>query len=729
MRKTGNVILTAAFALTTITATAGAYDYLVDSITSDGIGVIDTGYRYRRSAAPQTKRLEVRFYNNHNGKTPDSTSKNFALLGFYGDSNTRQFYIRCDDGTWKVISATSQSSSSGSWGTVTLSLDFFGQISWTSSINGTHPLSGSATPTPSGDAKQTLYLAGINSVYTTPAPWCPGYFQYHYCRIYETNDGGATETLAHEYLPCCAEGRAAMYDRVTGDILFPTTDGFTIPAIDITVAAGKSMKIGPANMNPLSITLAADSGLVFDGTHVLDPVAAVGLPAAGKIRIGISAARDGQTLIRNLPANWELDRFELVDVPADAANYNDFALIADEDRLKLSVTAKPALPQALADGTGFIDTGYRYRCSAAPKTKRINLRYYNNRNGKADGITGNACGLIGYYGKKSNGDCSYLRFNNSGWQLGNTGAAVSSSDGNFGNCETDIDYFGNVFWTNSIYGVYALSGTAIAAPTTDANVTYSFFDVRNEWLDEGTTWCPGAFKLYRCRIYETLDDGVSEYLAHDFVPCSTNGVAAIFDFVTGETRLPTGNQSPFTLSDLRWRLTEDGVASFCTNLTPIVCSAADADGYLVTSDLSGEILTRCTDAATPYPMPEQPVSLQSTRDLAIDDDGGILIENTTFVNHLTIGENVLIGFNDGGMLILSGSVTLPTDGSVDLRKDDLSRSGDFTLMRGLERALDLTRLNFINPDESRFACTLSQVGDELRLQVEKLRQGSVYFVW
>lgn len=196
------------------------------SLTSDGRGYVDTGYRYHRSDSPKTKRIVLKLYNSTNGYKQDVTGTTCDFFGVFGKDSQQHSYFRFQRGSARFTmyggGDANVSSTAPCYGDAEISLDYFSKPSVVGSsvINGQMMFSGDSLAAPTADATETYYLFGNHNYSLTDQAWNPSHYQLQEFQIYETGDDGVTETLAHDFVPCCAEGRPALYDKITTDVKF-----------------------------------------------------------------------------------------------------------------------------------------------------------------------------------------------------------------------------------------------------------------------------------------------------------------------------------------------------------------------------------------------------------------------------------------------------------------------------------------------------------------------------
>ena len=723
--------------LAAIRTDAAEYDYLVSTLTSDGCGYVDTGYRYHRSEGLKTKRIVLKLFNSSNGYKDGVTGATCDWFGVFGNGNQRHSYFRFQSGSRKFVmyggGDANVSSTSSCYGDAEISLDYFStpSVVCSSSINGLMTFSGESLAAPTEDATETFYLFGNHNYSLTDQAWNPSYYQLKEFMIYETDDNGETETLAHDFVPCCAEGRPALYDRITGDIRFPSTRDFVIPSTDVTVFDGRTMKVAEGNCTPKTLTLEGGATLVLSGLYSIRPTnAPVMLPESGvvTIRMAFEGMASGCVLIENLPDGWDVSKFNLEPLSADLLKNNVFTLSKDGDRLVLRCVAKPHPPvfgTLLSDGKGYIDTGYRYRRSSNPKTKRLTLKFYNQHNGARDGVTGDDRDFFGVYGANAQ-KRSYLRFRNgsSRWVVyGGGDISVYSSGECYGTAAISIDYFSNpsVFGASSISGEMTFSGESLAAPTEDATETFYLFGNHNYSLED-KVWRPSCFELNAFQIHETSDEGETETLVHDFVPARDGvGRLGIFDCVTGDMRYPIGvgteTGDGFVFRNEKWRLRYNGCLSYHPANEALTLASTRADGYLIVDD-GTQIFDVVGNGSTyELTMPDKAVSFYWTEDLSVADGEVMSVCGTEAVRNLTLSAGSEIAISADSELLVTGDVILPAAGTVSVSVAGVDKSGDYVIMRGLTGTIDVSKFTVGTVGEKRYSATFEQVGSTLVVHV------------
>lgn len=718
---------------------AAEYDYLVSGLTSDGRGYVDTGYRYHCSDGQKTKRIVLKLFNSSNGYKKDVTGTTCDWFGVFGNGNQRHSYFRFryDSGKFFMYGGgdANVSSSSSCYGEAEISLDYFStpSVACSSSISGQMTFSGESLAAPTADATETYYLFGNHNYSLADRAWNPSCYQLKEFLIYETDDDGVTETLAHDFVPCCAEGRPALYDRITTDVKFPSTRDFVIPATNVTVSAGMTMKIAEGNCAPKTLTLEGGSTLVLSGLYSIRPTEApVTLPESGEvtIRMSFEGMASGCVLIENLPDGWDVSKFNLEPLAADLLKNNDFTLAKDDDRLMLRCVAK-ARPSVfgtlLSDGKGYIDTGYRYHRSSNPKTKRLTLKFYNQHNGARDGVTGDDRDFLGVYGNSVQ-KRSYLRFRNgsSRWVVYGGGEdSVYSSGQCYGTAEISLDYFSNpsVSGTSSIGGAMTFSGGSLAAPTEDATETFYLFGNHNYSLTE-QAWRPSYYELNAFQIYETNDEGETETLVHDFVPAKDGaGRPGIFDCVTGDMRYPIGEGTEagdgFVFRNEKWRLRCNGCQSYHQAGEVLALAATWADGYLLVDDDAMTVDVVGEGSTYELTMPAKAVSFYWAQDRSVANGEVMSVCGTEAVHNLALSAGSVIAISAGSELLVAGDVTLPASGKVRVTLPGGAGVGDYVVMRGLARTIDVSRFAAGTVGEEGYRVAFEQIGSTLVAHVDK----------
>ena len=195
---------------------------LADSLTSDGTGYVDLGYRYHMSSFPKTSRIVCELYDNSWGSGRDpgpvlSTSFPRTIFGYqdsgsgcmsvarYSGSNAQVYY-----GGW-----VNTSKSCGRLDTV-VSIDYVSNSAvWSYSEGSGKTLKFSGVTAPVKDATGSYYLFA-NNVHNGENLW-QGIFAFKNLRVYEKAESG-DENLARDYVPCINNGEYGVFDKVTHEI-------------------------------------------------------------------------------------------------------------------------------------------------------------------------------------------------------------------------------------------------------------------------------------------------------------------------------------------------------------------------------------------------------------------------------------------------------------------------------------------------------------------------------
>ena len=265
---------------------AAEYDYLVSTLTSDGCGYVDTGYRYHRSEGLKTKRIVLKLFNSSNGYKDGVTGATCDWFGVFGNGNQRHSYFRFQSGSRKFVmyggGDANVSSTSSCYGDAEISLDYFStpSVVCSSSINGLMTFSGESLAAPTEDATETFYLFGNHNYSLEDKVWRPSCFELNAIQIHETSDEGETETLVHDFVPARdGVGRLGIFDCVTGDMRYPigvgteTGDGFVFRNEKWRLRYNGCLSYHPANeVLTLASTRADGYLIVDDGTQIFDVV-------------------------------------------------------------------------------------------------------------------------------------------------------------------------------------------------------------------------------------------------------------------------------------------------------------------------------------------------------------------------------------------------------------------------------------------------------------------------
>ena len=341
------MLMTAGVVAMVASAFAETPDFIADRIASDGVGYIDTGYANRRNGYPRTSRIAVSFSTSTAGKGtapgPVVEGTERTIFGYEYDSTDKMLFRYGGDKAQVWYPESGQNWGTGVKGDMTITLN---------------EESGTATWSPAGD-KTGISIPTVNSTYTyylfahhkkasgVSVAQDFAVFDLKSMAVYEKESEGAAETLAHHFLPCFLNGKVGLFDEETGDVRYPTTDGFVISGYDIDLASGKSLIVNSYDAAPRTLKLAAGSALAFDGEATLSPSVVAELPEGGTVSIALTEARGKgrYVLIENLPADYELSSFVLSSVPAGNAG----VLSKSGSDLVLTLTSAGAgLPDAIA---------------------------------------------------------------------------------------------------------------------------------------------------------------------------------------------------------------------------------------------------------------------------------------------------------------------------------------------------------------------------------------------
>ena len=694
-------------------------DFLVEKIRSDGVGWIITDYFYKYTTSPRTSRVTLDFYDYSYGKGiapgPMTTNTAPAVFGFWEASKGKplsccRWYSSYKQQIWGE--GWQSFAANATQGDNTIEIDYVNRTArWHNQIVNSYATSETNSP----------YAYGIFTWNYNGTGGSPSVYDFRNFKIYETSDGGVTETLVRDFVPCCANGVAAIYDKVTGVVIYPTTTGFTIPMTNVTLAAGATLRISSGDYAPKSLALGEDCALMFDGAHTLSPETTVVLPAAGTITVSLEAntGLGRYTLIENLPSDYALSAFQLGTVPAGYTG----ALEKDGAKLMLVLADDGSryYPQAFgetltSDAHGHIDTEYRYKYTTPPRTSRVKIDFYTTTKAKGtegDGPYTAATRVI--FGFLQNGtSISYARITSPDDDPQMWGynydflkkGSVASGDNTI-----EFDYINSTARWNTV-------SAALATCVSDATLTYWIYD----WNAPGSGYspCPSVFDLKNFSVYETSDGGTTETLVRDFVPCVDKNRAAIYDRVTCEVKYPAASTNGFVCGSPMWRLRLNSETLFKTAGTPIAYVASEAtvpDGYLIVNELDDSVFARGSGSQVAFTMPSAALAVLWTRDGAVAADGTLPVASELRYNDLTLGAGATLAFGKDGLISVSGDLTLPAEGTVTVAYDGITGPGLYTLMRGLDENVDLTKFVGGTLVPQGYIATFARYGDKLVMRV------------
>ena len=207
------------------------------------------------------------------------------------------------------------------------------------------------------------------------------------------------------------------------------------------------------------------------------------------------------------------------------------AIAAATGSLALADTPDFIAEKLTSDGRGYIDTHYCYRRAAdtSPKTSKVVLDYYDtDRCGYNNPYTSKTSRRTYFSFWKSDGKgLSHVNYSGTTAQImGEDWKAVTPTPGS-GDASVTLNYAtGKGKWGGS--GEFSLP--AVSAWDMSETMSYYLF----AWNYDGVAQSFGVFDLKNFRIYESADNGATETLVRDFVPCYANGRAGVYDRKTGE---------------------------------------------------------------------------------------------------------------------------------------------------------------------------------------------------
>ena len=590
------VVVTALFAI----SASGAPDFFSDGLCSDGIGHIDTKYKLISTGAPRTSRIDVDYSTSDYGRGtapgPVAESTQPALFG-YTDSS-KKFIVRYSNATGQVWHDGGYSTVAGKLGDVSISVNYIdGTMDW-----GGTAVSGITVASPN----KSFYLFARNNTSAVDI----GVYCLRDMKIYETSDDGVTEMRVHWFRPCCVGGKAALYDADADMYLFPSTDGFTLSGYDIALAAGALQKVTEVCSAPRTLSLAAGSHLVFDGVNSMSPGSEVVLPESGCVGITLLNAlgKGRYTLMDNLPVGFDVSVFSVDAVPAGFAG----TLSKMGSSLVMTLTAiERDMPDVVADtlhgdAHGYIDTGYCDNTATYPKTARITFDFNTTdlARGTAPGpVSASAQPAVFGYLEASTRRL-FFRYDSAGGQWWHDGGYknISASDIS-GDISIDVDYLGKT----AAWG--STTGSITIADVASARSHYIF-----AYNKQGSANMVSVFDFRNMKIYET-DDGSTQTLMHDFVPCVKAGAPGVYDKVGGGIRYPILSTNGFTVAGMRWRLKVNGEVIFTNGTVSVECPATDdpPNVWLLVRDSDNVEIASGEGASAEFEMPSAAATLRWRR--------------------------------------------------------------------------------------------------------------------
>lgn len=721
------IVLLTALAGGWLTVSAETPDFFADKITSDGAGYIDTGYCYKRAAATESKTSKVvldcydvdRCGYSDSRVSRDSRRTYFSFWWNYNSGRIShvQYSGKVAGITghdWSSATGLSQTPASGDQ-SITLSYDT-GKGSW-GDCSFDMPQVGAY------DMKSALcyYLFARN--YNGKAS-AFGIYDLKNFRIYESADGGATETLVRDFVPAYVEGRVGVYDRKTGLFCPALTkgDGFILSGYDIDLAAGKTLLVTAACMSPRTLKLAAGSTLAFDGRATMTPATTVELPDSGTVAISLAktGGRGRYVLLDNLPADYDLARFSLGSLPAGTTG----TLAKDGTTLVLTLQAPGTpvkLPEAFcdyitSDHTNHIDVGYCFTYGTSVRTSRIQMDFETANCGRFPSESANDTywpAVFGYFeasGAKQS-RCNY-RYDES---VSCGERSVIWNDVEFENYNGPqrivVDY------VNAL-GIWNNEAKTINPPTTSSKLSYWISGV-NGLVSNPIGKHRSYMDIRHFQVWETNTDEKVEVLVRDLVPCVSAGRAALYDFVTGEIYAPTNPVNSYTCSTPAWRLTMGGDVGFYKAGTAVeLASPASATGYVLVNDRTGAVWRKGLGDAVSVVMPDFPLSVHWTAngDETVGAGQTLTVSGTTGYRTLTLAAGATLAFEANGCLMLSEGLVVPSSGTVAVRAAGITRPGTYVLAVGVTDSLDPDVFAF-EPSDYGMKGVIGRRGDRLVLSL------------
>lgn len=665
-----------------LAAQAEIPDFFGDRLVSDGIGFVDTGYMYvyheNDGVKTRTSKVEMSFYtlNYGHGEAPGPVTESSTRTIFgYNDS-----WLRYDGtGRWAQLAhATSiPSFQAPAVSNNQFILDYEGgKLTW-----GSVEL---VAPAKTADATRSYYAFAMN--HSTVAYRCPGVLELETLSFYE-RVGDAAETEVRRFRPCYKDGHPALYDEITQTIAYPTTDGFLLSGVDMTVAENARIVVNSNIVNLRTLSLASGAEFVFDKPVTLSPEGEVALPESGVVTVSLPQqhGRGRYVLIDNLPMDFTLDRFAVGQLPPACTG----TLSKEGASLVLTIASDGrAWPEALAeklssDGAGYVDLGYCYHMSSFPKTARIVCDFIGSNWGKgiAPGPTipetATFRTVFGYQ-ESYNQWVSVAWYNGGKGRIEYNGGCQADWNGNGVNM-VEIDYLKETATWSSNGGADLLKFSDVIAPSADTQLPYYLF--ANDHV--GSVQYPAIMTFANLRVYET-SDGVSETLAHDYVPCVNGGKYGVYDRIGYGIYPVQDDTNCFSAAGAAWRLSANGEVRFVTGTQEVTAADGTADGWLLVRDRDNAILVRGDGAATAFTMPEAGVTVVWAHDIAVETGATRQIAGAEYAADLSLGDGATLAFAPGGSLSLSGSLVLPASGTVGISHSGVDAAGVYDLIRGVD---------------------------------------------
>lgn len=703
-------------------------DFFVDEITSDGVGHVDPGYLYRSGGYPRTAKVQFEYsYWNFCRKMDDTTSSSAAIFGFWDSSKGGASGMRAHK-TGEIVlwhgSTSIQNKAitgAGKEGRALAELDYLGRkATWSK-----------------GSAAKTFdcELSPPSDVVTVPYRLCAlqntgsGYMGIHSFKVFEQMEENGAVELVRSYVPCCAEGRPALYDTVSRTVVFPSSDGFSIPSTNsVTVAADGKLHVTEHTANQNLYALANGAELVFDGSATLNPVAGIVLPQSGCVKVSLerSRGRGRYELIDGLPADYDLSLFTIGALPEGFAG----ELIKDGVKLVLNLSRTVHMPDAIgakltSDAHGYIDTGYAFKSGSAAKTSKVEFDFYDTTRGKGalPGPT-NTYSMCPVFGFWHGSNRSGARWNSSDRQLygsGSEGWNVATSL-NTGDQTIIFNYMtGGASWISP----GKKQETSFLSPTSngvDRYYIFNSFDGNGPFSSVSSVYDFKSFK-----IYETSDGGVTESLVRDYIPCIEGGKAGIYDRVTGATIHPTADTNGFVVSGVQWRVGTGDDCMYALEGETVTFPLEGSDGYLLVESLSGKVVGVGSGALVEFVVPAAAIEVVPSENGSLASGGKSQIASRVAYHNLGLERGAELEFSSSGCLYLSGLIELPAEGEVEISLVGVTGAGLHTLVCGVPADLDLSKFAVKNVT-SGYVASLEVRGDCLVARVSDDPSGSPRFV-
>ena len=657
-------------------------DFLADRLRSDAVGYVNLGYKYKVATLPQTSRMEFDFYSPDYGTGtklggPTSGVSSPALMGtswpLYFRYNGHNKGEVVDNGTLKGQFLKG----AGNIGNVSITFDFISK----SGTWGTESYTGAKLP--ATDDSLACFLFAVNS---SGSAGSKSVYEFKTLKFYE-KDGEGTESLAHEFVPCFANGQAAVYDKTAQVIKYPTSSGFRIFGYDIATVAGRPLIVNEVDAAPRTLTLAAGSELVFDGKTTLEPTDSMAvLPESGTVTVSLAelTGKGRYVLIGNLPQGAAASSFGIGSLPRGCTG----TLSVEDGKLILMVSSQGVFPDALAatltsDAHGYIDTGYKFKAVTLPRTSRFEMDFHTGSDcgkGVAPGpVSGSTVpNVFGYW--ISAGNRFAVRYNGTNGQVfyskTDTGYQFVRS-GQTGDVSLSCDFIRQTFQ----WGATTLS--EFVSPTVDSARSVYIFDYNDNGSPNNAR---SVFDFKGMRFYE-INGAEVEILACDLVPCVKDGKPGVYDYVSQAVSFPIASTNGFKVADAKWRLTANGEVIFTSGDVSIP-AAVSAAGWIAVRDADGGVVARGNGATAEFVMPEAATTVRWAQDLEVASR--LQIVEPIFARSVTIAANAALEFVDGSVLYAADKVILPPEGVVTVSMSGLRAAGVYTLIDGLDEASSLS---------------------------------------